>query len=89
MIRKQLFEDIGYFNENYISCFEDVELNGEALSLGFENYVNSDCVAYHYESVTRNVDPENLKKLNEDYIKNLIPFVQKKWEKIKNKIQII
>jgi GT2 family glycosyltransferase len=89
MIRKKLFEDIGYFNENYISCFEDVELNGEALSLGFENYVNSDCVAYHYESVTRNVDPENLKKLNEDYIKNLIPFVQKKWEKIKNKIQII
>ena len=31
---------------------------------GFKNYHNSDCVAYHYESQTRNEDPENIKKLN-------------------------
>ena len=27
MIRKNVFEKFGYFNENYESCFEDVHLN--------------------------------------------------------------
>jgi hypothetical protein len=43
-------------------------------------------VAYHYESLTRNEDPDNLKKLNEDYIKNLVPFVNKNFDKLKDKI---
>jgi len=89
MIRKKLFEKIGFFNENYISCFEDVELNIETNSLGFENIQNSDCVAYHYESLSRNLDPENLQKLNYDYINYLVPAVQKRWDKIQNKIQKI
>jgi GT2 family glycosyltransferase len=89
MIRKKLFEKVGFFNENYISCFEDVELNIETNFLGFENIQNGDCVAYHYESLSRNLDPDNLKKLNHDYINSLIPAVNKRWEKIKNKITII
>jgi GT2 family glycosyltransferase len=89
MIKKKLFEHVGYFNENYISCFEDVELNISSLTSNLENYNNSDCVAYHYESITRNQDPENLKKLQEDYLNNLIPIVQKRWEKIKKDLIIM
>jgi GT2 family glycosyltransferase len=68
MIRKKTFELCGFFNEKYISCFEDVELNIMTLSKGLTNYLCGDCVAYHYESTTRNEDPDNLKKLQKDYI---------------------
>ena len=78
-----------FFNENYISCFEDVELNLECNYLGFENYENSNCVAYHYESLSRDLDTDKLKKLQFDYINSLVPTVQKRWEKIKNKILIM
>ena len=89
MIRKNLFESLGYFNENYISCFEDVELNIMCLSRGLKNYHNSDCVAYHYESQTRNEDPENLKKLSFDYHNNLIKCIDSNIDKIKKYITII
>jgi GT2 family glycosyltransferase len=86
MIRKNVFESLGYFNENYISCFEDVELNIMCLSRGLKNYNNGDCVAYHYESQTRNEDPENLKKLSFDYHNNLIKCVESNIDKIKKYI---
>ena len=89
MIRKNVFESVGYFNENYISCFEDVELNIMCLSKGFKNFNNSDCVAYHYESQTRNEDPENLKKLSIDYHDNLLKCVSANIDKIKNYVNII
>jgi GT2 family glycosyltransferase len=89
MIRKNLFESLGCFNENYISCFEDVELNIMCLSKGLKNYNNSDCVAYHYESQTRNEDPENLKKLSLDYHNNLIKCVDSNIDKIKKYLNII
>lgn len=86
MIRKRLFEKVGFFNENYISCFEDVELNLSVVSLGYENYTNSDCVAYHYESQTRNEDETKLQKLQLDFSNNLLPYIISNQEKIKNKI---
>jgi GT2 family glycosyltransferase len=89
MIRKNLFESIGGFNENYISCFEDVELNVMCLSRGFKNYNNSDCVSYHYESQTRNEDPENMNKLKFDYETNLIKCINSNIDKIKNHITLI
>jgi GT2 family glycosyltransferase len=86
MIRKNVFNLVGMFNENYISCFEDVELNLECSLRGYQNFTESSCVSYHYESLTRNEDSENLKKLQFDFLQNLLPFVKKDWEKIKNKI---
>ena len=88
MIRKKIFEKCGYFNENYLTCFEDVELNISCLSLGYENYNDSNLVAYHYESQTRKDDSEDIKKQHYDYHKNLLPFVMKNIDKIKNKIII-
>ena len=89
MIRKNVFEKVGYFNENYESCFEDVHLNIDLHSSGLKNYLCGDCVAYHYESKTRNEDPENISKLKIDYINELLPHIKNNWEKIKTKILLI
>jgi GT2 family glycosyltransferase len=86
MITRFAFTKCGMFNENYISCFEDVELNFKCVTLGLENYLCSDCVAYHYESQTRNEDGEKFKKVQSDYTNNLLPFVIKNFNKLSNKI---
>ena len=89
MIRKNLFQKLGGFNEKYISCFEDVELNIMSITSGFKNYINSDCVSYHYESMTRNEDPDNLKKLQQDYVENLFPCITGNVDKLRNYITIV
>jgi GT2 family glycosyltransferase len=86
MIRRFTFEKCGMFNENYISCFEDVELNFKCVTLGLENYLCSNCVAYHYESQTRNDDEEKMEKLQKDYSNYLLPFVIKNINKIKQRL---
>jgi GT2 family glycosyltransferase len=89
MTRKTIFENNNMFNENYISCFEDVEYNLILNSIGLKNYICGECVAYHYESKTRNEDPKNLDKLRYDYMTNLIPAFKKNIEKIKHKLTLI
>jgi len=89
MIKKEVFIKCDYFNENYSTCFEDVELNLKCLILGLDNYCNSNLVSYHYESKTRNNDVDKLTKVNEDYINLLLPFVSKNYDKLKTHIQII
>jgi GT2 family glycosyltransferase len=89
MIKKDTFVKCNYFNENYISCFEDVELNLQCLLLDLDNYCNSNLVAYHYESQTRNQDPNTFQKLNQDYVNTLLPFITKHYDKIIKHIQII
>jgi GT2 family glycosyltransferase len=77
------------FNENYISCFEDVEYNLILNTNGLKNYLCGECVAYHYESTTRNEDSKNLDKLKYDYVTNLIPSIKKNLNKIKHKMVIV
>ena len=84
MIRKNIFENIGMFNENYISCLEDVELNLKCKMLNLENICDSNLVAYHYESQTRNNDIEKNNKFNFDYSNNLLPFIKNNLDKLKN-----
>jgi len=86
MIRKNVFINSGMFNQNYTSCFEDVELNATVLMNGFKNFTCSNCVAYHYESKTRDLEDTKLKKLHVDYVNNLVPFAIKNFEKIKDKL---
>jgi len=86
MIRKSVFEKCDFFNENYVSCFEDVELNLKCILLGYDNYYDGSLVSYHYESQTRNEDPEIRNKLTQDYQKNLLPFVVKHLDKLRGHI---
>ena len=89
MIKKDTFIKCNYFNENYITCLEDVELNLQCILLGLDNYCNSNLVSYHYESKTRNLDPDIYDKFNKDYMNTLLPFIVKNFNKIKTYIQPI
>jgi GT2 family glycosyltransferase len=89
MINKDVFIKCDYFNENYTTCFEDVELNLKCLMLGLDNYCNSNLVAYHYESQTRNEDSEKSKKQIDDYSNILKPFVIYNYDKLKLHIKIL
>lgn len=58
MTKKDLFTEIGGFNEEYIVCFKDVEYNLNLFSKGYYNITDLTAVAYHYESLTRNKIPD-------------------------------
>jgi len=72
---KELFNKIGGFNESYIECFEDVEYNMQCILNGRKNIFLGDAVAYHFESQSRNEDPNQLKRINIDWSERLQPFI--------------
>jgi len=82
MIRKVLFNNVGRFNENYITCFEDVELNLSCVISGFTNYYDGSLVSYHFESQTRGKNSESIKKESYDFNNTLLPFIKKNYNKI-------
>ena len=82
MTRKKTFEKLGMFNENYISCFEDVELGLQTILHGFENICDMNSVCYHLESQTRNDDDKKIEMLQQDWIERLFPFVVKNQNKL-------
>jgi GT2 family glycosyltransferase len=84
MIRKNIFLKVGGFNENYTTCFEDVELNLSVRLLGFKNYYDGTLVAYHYESKTRGKNDINSKGEAQDFNKTLLPFISKNYNKLFN-----
>jgi GT2 family glycosyltransferase len=86
MIKKSLFEICDLFNEDYTNCFEDVELNFKTTILGYNNFIDSNLVSYHFESQTRGEDPENMEKLSNDYNNTLLPFTIKNLGKLRSKI---
>jgi len=77
MINKILFNQLGTFNEAYSECFEDVELNLNALLLNKDNVNISDAVCWNRESSTRSINPDKNKNESEDYNKIIIPFIHK------------
>jgi glycosyltransferase involved in cell wall biosynthesis len=84
MVRKKVFDKVGGYNENYTTCFEDVELNLVIKLNGFTNYYNGSLVAYHYESKTRGKTATNAKGEMNDYNNTLIPFIEKNYIKLFN-----
>ena len=89
MIRKNTFIKCNMFNENYINCFEDVELNMSCVVNNLTNYCDGKLVAYHYESQTRNEDPKKMEKLISDYRNTLFPYFVKHYEKVKKKLSFL
>lgn len=86
MIRKNLFEKLGMFNENYIGCFEDVELNLKCSISNYKNIISNKSVAYHYESQSRDDSNDKLEKMHKDYNETLIPFILQNMNKLQTKI---
>ena len=75
MVRKEVFNKIGGFNQGYTECFEDVALSIDCLSRNLKNHFVPEAVCYHYESQTRKNDPDKLKRQADDYTKRLIPLI--------------
>lgn len=82
MVRKKVFDKIGGYNENYTTCFEDVELNLTMRLNGLTNYYDGSLVAYHYESKTRGRSTVNAQGESHDYVNIFTPFMEKNHKKI-------
>jgi GT2 family glycosyltransferase len=87
MIRRDVFIKVGMYNEQYRHCFEDVELNLKLKLKNLINYINGKCVAYHYESQSRDID-ETSYEMNEDYNNMIFPIIKDNFDKLKKDVYI-
>ena len=88
-VRKKSFINAGLFNEKYSNCFEDVELNLELITMGFENIFDGSLVAYHYESQTRNENKDNVQSMSDDFNNTMTPYMVNNMIHIKKYIEVI
>ena len=85
MVRKNSFLTCGMFNENYRHCWEDVELNCLMISKGFKNFINSNCIAIHYESKSRDIS-NTMNEIMSDYNEYFLKFLFNNFDKLKKHI---
>lgn len=50
--RKKVFEEIGYFDENFFAYMEDVDISYRAKIFGYKNIYCSSAIVYHIGSAT-------------------------------------
>lgn len=74
MINKELFSKVGYFDESFVECFEDVKLNIDCLRLNKKNIFCGDAVCYHLESQTRNKSEDKINNERLD-LNKIIPYL--------------
>jgi hypothetical protein len=72
------------FNEEYIDCLEDVELNLSCMVKGKENYIHNNSICYHYESVTRETDGQ----IRGDDFSRMVNYVKSN-DKLSQYIQMV
>ncbi len=48
--RKDVFDTIGYFDENHFAYLEDIDVGYRARIFGYENYYTPDAIVYHVGS---------------------------------------
>ena len=54
LIKRKLFEDVGWFDEYYFFCPEDIALSTTLNKKGYECWVNNDVRIIHYEGMSGN-----------------------------------
>lgn len=52
LYRRKYFEEIGYFDENFESYVEDMDLSFRSRLHGYKSYYSSKALVYHYGSAT-------------------------------------
>lgn len=55
LIKREVFEEVGWFDEKYFFTPEDIALSTKLNKMGYSCYVNSDLWLYHYEGQSRKV----------------------------------
>lgn len=79
LIKKDVFETIGGFDERYNYGYEDVDLCMKLNQAGYRNYYCPTCLVFHYESATQHKDysEEREKRWQQN-----AAVMKEKWEKI-------
>lgn len=72
LYRKQLFLDIGYFDEDFFAYFEDVDLSFRAQLAGWKCFYSHKSLIYHYHHGTSRRNPNRLVYLSSRNISYLI-----------------
>ena len=62
MLNKEVFEQIGRFDEQFVVAFNDVELCFRLYEAGYHNVVRNDIHLWHYESFSRGNDEDKDKQ---------------------------
>lgn len=52
LIKTELFRKIGWFDERYFFCPEDIAVSTTLNKMGYSCYVNADVAIYHYEGMS-------------------------------------
>jgi GT2 family glycosyltransferase len=85
MIRRQIFEKVDGFNEEYVDIFQDVDLNLKVNQLGYDNYCIREKSLIHIDHGSRKKDikeesKKDFEKLYTDWInKGSYPVKKKKY----------
>ena len=88
MIKREVFEELGGFDENYINGWEDTDLCLRAWELGHEIWYTPEAVVYHYHSTSdarfaredANIDYWVKRWFTEERIEKLVKEHREKWE---------
>jgi GT2 family glycosyltransferase len=82
MCRKDVFEEVGGFDENLAIAFNDVDLCLKMLQKGYQNVYLPHAALYHYESKSRGYEDTREKQLR---FQQEIEIMKTKWGEILGK----
>ncbi len=78
VVRKNIFDEIGGFNEKDLSvAFNDVDLCLRITEKGYKNLFTPYAELYHYESATRGKDDTSEKKTR---FRNEVSYMRQRWK---------
>ena len=76
MVRREIFEKVGGFDENLAVAFNDVDFCLKVRAAGYKVIYAPNVVLYHHESLSRGSDRA---KKNRDRLSREIAYMKKKW----------
>lgn len=76
MVRREVFEEAGGFEEAIKVAFNDIDFCMKVRELGYRNVFLADVLLYHYESLSRGLEdsPEKIARFNAE-----VSYMKKKW----------
>ena len=76
MVRKEVFEQVGGFEEKIAVAFNDIDFCMKVRKEGYRNIFLADVLLYHYESLSRGLEdsPEKIARFNSE-----VSYMQEKW----------
>jgi hypothetical protein len=78
LIQRDLFQKVGYFDENYFLYYEDMDFCLQAKRLGWESYYFPEITAYHVNPhASRTISPQNGQEIEQANQNSRIYFFKK------------